>query len=155
MSIRIHAPTWIALVVLALGAGACGRSGTSGTAGAPGAAAPSAATVSIPWGEDTVWAAAQLPSGETAKRSITLQLAPDGNARMTTDYTGRGTGTDVGWWSERSDTVAIQFATIDGKASGTISSWIATGAQMKPVYYNETEWGKAGIAFQVRTAAAR
>ena len=98
---------------------------------------------------DTLWAEAQLPPTEASKRKIRLQFAPDGNARMTTDYADRGTGMDVGWWSVRNDTLAIQFATIDGKTSGTTSTWTVEGTRMTPLVYNQEEWGPDGIPFQV------
>jgi hypothetical protein len=156
MRIRVAIQVWIALLALAFGAGACGKSKTSETAGgsgAPGAqSAPSATAAPIPWGEDTVWADARLPAGETARSAVALTLAPGGNASMTTDYVGRGIGMDVGWWSVRYDTVAIQFSTIDGKTSGTISTWRVKGREMTPLVYNKTEWGPAGIPFEVQTS---
>jgi hypothetical protein len=141
------------LLALAFGVGACGKSKTpetAGTAGTEGTAPESAASGSIEWGMDTLWAEAQLPAAEASKRKITLQLAPDGNARMTTDYVDRGTGMDVGWWSVRNDTLAIQLATIDGKTSGTTSTWTVQGTQLTPLVYNKEEWGPDGIPFQVR-----
>jgi hypothetical protein len=155
MKTRLEIQVWVALLALAFGAGACGRSNTSGTeggAGSPGGgAAPSATAASIPWGEDTVWADAKLPAGEKTRSAVALTLAPGGNASMTTDYVGRGIGMDVGWWSVRNDTVAIQFSTIDGKTSGTISTWRVKGAEMTPLVFNKTEWGPEGVPFEVRT----
>lgn len=140
------------LLALALGVGACGKSKTSetaGTSGTEGAAPGAAATAPIEWGMDTLWATAELPATDASKRKIALQFAPDGNAQMTTDYVGRGTGMDVGWWSVRNDTLAVQFATIDGKASGTTSTWTVSGMNLTPLVYNKEEWGPDGIAFQV------
>jgi hypothetical protein len=152
MKTRNHEIAWIALLALAFVAGACGRSKTPETAGTPGSegAAPGAASSApIDWGVDTLWAEAQIPAAEASKRKISLQFAPDGNVRMTTDYLDRGTGMDVGWWSARNDTLAIQFATIDGKASGTTSTWTVSGTQMTPLVYNKEEWGPDGIPFQI------
>lgn len=146
----------ILLLGFALGAGACGRNKTPETAGTPGVegtAPDSAAGGRIEWGMDTLWAEAELPSSEASKRRITLQLAPDGNARMTTDYVDRGTGMDMGWWSARNDTLAIQFATIDGRSSGTTSTWTVQGMRMTPLVYNKEEWGPDGIPFRLRRRA--
>jgi hypothetical protein len=146
----------MALLTLALIAGACGGNKSPESSGAPGTeggSPPTAAGGPIEWGLDTVWAAARLPAGEAAKRTVTLQLAPNGDARMTSDYPDRGPGTDVGWWSARNDTLAIQFATIQGMASGTTSTWIVRGLNLAPLVYNKEEWGPDGLAFQVRPRA--
>jgi hypothetical protein len=157
MKTRNHGIAWIALLALAFVAGACGKSKTPETAGTPGAegtAPEAAADARIEWGMDTLWAEAQLPATEASKRKITLQFAPGGDARMTTDYVDRGTGMDVGWWSVRNDTLAVQLATIDGKASGTTSTWTVKGMQMTPLVYNREEWGPDGIPFRILRRAA-
>jgi hypothetical protein len=153
MKARFHTMGMIPLLALALLAGGCGQSKTSetsGTTGTEGGAPPAAATSPIEWGMDTLWATAEIPATDASKRKITLQLAPDGNAQMTTEYVGRGTGMDVGWWSVRSDTLAVQFATIDGKASGTTSTWTVSGMNLTPLVYNAEEWGHSGVDFQMR-----
>ena len=139
------------MALLALFAGACGKGKTPETSGAPEGGAPPAATGSaIAWGQDTVWAAGELPAADATKNTVMLELAPDGNARMTTEHAGRGSGIDVGWWSVRNDTLALQLATLDGKTSGTTSTWKITGSDLVPLVYNPQEWGAAGVPLRVR-----
>jgi hypothetical protein len=142
------------MALTALFAGACGKGKTPGTSGAPEGGAPPAAESGIPWSQDTVWAASQPPAAGTAARIVTLEFAPDGNARMTTEHAGRGTGIDVGWWSVRNDTLALQLATLDGKASGTTSTWKIAGPDLVPLVYNPQEWGAAGVPLRVRPRTA-
>lgn len=148
MRIRAHGMGWTALLLLALAAGACGKTKTPETAGEPGAPAPAGGAIA--WGEDTVWAVGELPAADAAGRKITFELAPDGNARMSSEYVGRGSGIDVGWWSVRNDTLAVQLATKDGKPSGTTSTWRVAGTDLLPLVYNKDEWGANGIPLRVR-----
>lgn len=156
MTFRFRWRGWLVLIAIPLAAGACGKGKAPETSGAAGGSQPPAAASQIPWSQDTVLAASQPPAaGATgaAARAVTLEFAPDGTARMTTEYPGRGSGIDVGWWSVRNDTLAVQLSTIDGKASGTTSTWKIAGGDLSPLVYNPEEWGAGGVSLRVRPRA--
>lgn len=151
------------LLAAALVVGSCGRSdapGASGRADSAGAggeanrdagvAAPRAAGSTRPrWGVDTVLCDARVAAADGAKRDLLLTLYPGGSATLITAYAGGGAGEDLGWWSARHDTLALQLATKDGRASGTTTTWRLEGADLRPLAWNREEWGESGVVFRL------
>lgn len=142
------------LAAAMLAAISCGKGGAPGSSGEGGTSGsgttPAAESARIEWGVDTVWCDASETSPDGTKRDLLLTLLPNGTATLNTAYAGGKSGSDPGWWSVRNDTLAVQLATKDGRASGTTTTWTRAGADLKPLVWNREEWGEAGVAFRLR-----
>ena len=141
-------------LALALAVGACQRGERSGESAEPArqetpSGAPAPVTAASRWGVDTVLCDARVAGADGAGRDLTLTLFPGGSATLRTAHAG-GSGEDLGWWSARHDTLALQLATKDGRASGTTATWRLEGAELWPLRWNREEWGADGVGFRLR-----
>lgn len=146
-----------ALAGLSCGGGkAPGTSGSAASGGGETVAPRATETLAAPaWGQDTVRCDARVTAADGTTHALTLTLYPGGSATLRTAYAGGGEGLDLGWWSVRSDTLALQLATKDGRASGTTTTWKVEGTGLRPLVWNRGEWGAGGVPLRLREGAGR
>lgn len=87
-----------------------------------------------------------LPAADAPGRVVTLDLALDGTATMTTQFIGKGTpNIESGTWVGTGDTAAVTFTQIDGQSEDNRITWKLEGNALGTTEYDRGQYGSAGL----------
>lgn len=87
-----------------------------------------------------------LPAADSAARIVTLDLALDGTATMTTQFIGKSTPSiESGTWVGTNDTADATFTQIDGQPEDNRISWKLQGNGLVTTAYDKAQYGTAGL----------
>jgi hypothetical protein len=123
-------------------ASAVGASSVTTPAATPGTNAASAAG-----GSATGSYAAALPAADGGARLLTLALAADGTATLTTGVMGKSTVQESGQWTQTGDQVAVALTATGGTATGvaTLFEFQVEGGNLVNKAWNKDLYGDAGL----------
>lgn len=87
---------------------------------------------------------ATLPAADAPARVVTLRLAPDGTAVLTTAFAGRDTlPAERGRWSVRDSLLSVRLA---GERAALV--YVVRGANLTPLSWDTTRYGGAGLPLE-------
>lgn len=87
-----------------------------------------------------------LPAADAIGRIVTLDLAVDGNARMTTQFIGKGEPiVETGTWTADGDNAAVVFTTSNGQPQDNRITWTLQGNKLVTTEYDQAQYGSAGL----------
>lgn len=87
-----------------------------------------------------------LPAADAPGRVVTLDLALDGTATMTTQFIGKGTPSiESGTWVGTDDTAEVTFTQMDGQAEDNRITWKLQGNALSTTEYDQGQYGSAGL----------
>jgi uncharacterized lipoprotein NlpE involved in copper resistance len=137
--------------------GALVAEGMTDAAGQPAILAPiPAGDAAAPAGESGTQAAgtytAALPAADAAARKVTIALAPDGTAQMSTETIGKGTSAESGTWRQDGVTVAVTLDQADGAALPTPAMLLfeLTGGNLRNTDWDHAVYGDDGLGTLLR-----
>lgn len=87
-----------------------------------------------------------LPAADAAGRVVTLDLAIDGTATMTTQFIGKGDPiVEVGTWAADGDSAHVSFTQNNGQPQDNRITWTLQGTNLVTTEYDKTLYGTAGL----------
>lgn len=87
-----------------------------------------------------------LPAADAIGRVVTLELAIDGSATMTTQFIGKdGVFVESGTWVGEGDTAAVTFTQRDGQPQDNRITWTLQGSTLVSSEYDQSQYGSAGL----------
>ncbi|MBI4674245.1 MAG: copper resistance protein NlpE N-terminal domain-containing protein [Chloroflexi bacterium] len=90
-----------------------------------------------------------LPAADAPGRIVTLDLALDGTATMTTQFIGKGAPVvESGTWVERNDSASVTFTLRDGQAQDNRITWQLQDNQLVTTVYDQAQYGAAGLPLE-------
>ncbi|HZQ09232.1 MAG TPA: copper resistance protein NlpE N-terminal domain-containing protein [Anaerolineae bacterium] len=115
------------------------------SAAQPGATAIPAAPV--PAGSKLVGSySGVLPAADAPGRIVSLELAIDGTATMTTQFIGKGApSTESGTWVANGNEAEVTFTQVDGTPEDNRITWKLDGNQLTTTEYDTAQYGSAGL----------
>jgi hypothetical protein len=84
------------------------------------------------------------PAADAAKRVFTLNLAPDGNATLTTVFIGKGDVVQLGHWTQTGNQVVLTFNPMGPNKPPRPITYRHHRHDLTPVHWDVSEWGRAG-----------
>lgn len=88
-----------------------------------------------------------LPAADAPGRIVTLELARDGSATMTTQFIGKGgPSVESGTWSEQDNTADVTLTQKDGAAQDNRITWTLQGTNLVATKFDPAQYGTAGLA---------
>lgn len=87
-----------------------------------------------------------LPAADAAGRIVTLELALDGTATMTTQFIGKGDPVvERGTWVVDGDNAVVIFTQANGQPEDNRITWTLQGANLVTTEYDQAQYGSAGL----------
>lgn len=87
-----------------------------------------------------------LPAADAIGRVVTLDLALDGSATMTTQFIGKGSPVvESGTWVADGDNAAVTFTQRDGQPQDNRITWTLQGSTLVTTAYDQAQYGTAGL----------
>lgn len=87
-----------------------------------------------------------LPAADAAGRVVTLDLAIDGTATMTTQFIGKGDPiVEVGTWVGEGDTAQVTFTQNNGQPEDNRITWTLQATKLVTSAYDQALYGTAGL----------
>ncbi len=90
-----------------------------------------------------------LPAADAPGRIVTLDLALDGTATMTTQFIGKGAPmVESGTWVEQDDSAIVTFTLRDGQAQDNRITWHLQDNKLATTAYDQAQYGSAGLPLE-------
>lgn len=87
-----------------------------------------------------------LPAADAIGRVVTLDLAVDGSATMTTQFIGKGSPVvESGTWVAEGDNAVVTFTQMDGQPQDNRITWTLQGSTLVTTVYDQAQYGTAGL----------
>lgn len=87
-----------------------------------------------------------LPAADAIGRVVTLDLAVDGTASMTTHFIGKGAPIlENGTWVASGDNARATFTQINGQPQDNRITWKLQGDNLVPVEHDQAQYGASGL----------
>lgn len=87
-----------------------------------------------------------LPAADAVGRVVTLELAIDGSATMTTQFIGKGNPiVESGTWVQDGDKAVVTFTQVDGQPEDNRITWTLQAANLATTEYDQGQYGTAGL----------
>lgn len=87
-----------------------------------------------------------LPAADAAGRVVTLDLALDGSATLTSQLIGKGSpSVETGTWVEKSNNAVVTFTQLDGTAEDNRITWTFQDGKLATTVYDQSKYGTAGL----------
>lgn len=87
-----------------------------------------------------------LPAADAIGRVVTLDLAIDGTATMTTQFIGKGEQSiESGTWVADGDNAVVTFTQKDGQPEDNRITWTLQGHTLVTTAYDKAQYGEAGL----------
>lgn len=87
-----------------------------------------------------------LPAADAIGRVVTLDLALDGTAIMTTQFIGKGNPVvESGTWVGDGDKAVVTFTQIDGQPQDNRITWTLQGSTLVTTEYDQAQYGSTGL----------
>jgi hypothetical protein len=95
------------------------------------------------------------PAGDAAKRVFTLNLAPDGDAMLTTLFIGKDGATQRGHWTQNGREVVVTFDAMGPNKPPRPLTFRHHRHELSPIHWDSSEWGRAGPPVLYRSRAVQ
>lgn len=90
---------------------------------------------------------AALPAADAEARKITVALAPDGTAALSTEFIGKGTFVEKGTWTQDGITVTVVFTEQDGQTLAAPETFVfeLQGGNLANTSWDQAAYGDGGL----------
>lgn len=90
-----------------------------------------------------------LPAADAAGRVVTLQLLPNGDATLTTQFIGQDDSLiEIGKWTPEGNSATVNLTEANGKKESNQITWTLDGNNLKATKYDTGQYGSAGLPLQ-------
>jgi NlpE N-terminal domain len=87
-----------------------------------------------------------LPAADAPGRVVTLQLLPNGEATLTTQFIGSDSSLiEIGKWTANGNSAVVQLTEVNGKKESSQITWSLQGNDLKTTQYDTGQYGSAGL----------